>query len=52
MENSVDRAHGPVDRLLGGGLWSMVDHEQGWQPRLAEELTARHYVAQNLVVVV
>jgi hypothetical protein len=25
----VDRAHGLVDRLLGGSLWSMVDHGQG-----------------------
>jgi hypothetical protein len=41
-----------VDQLLGGGLWSMVDHGQGRQPRLVRELTARHYTARNLVVVV
>jgi hypothetical protein len=48
----VDWSHGPVDRLLGGSLWSMVDHGQGWQPRIAGEITTRHYMAQNLIAVV
>jgi hypothetical protein len=48
----MDRAHGPVGRLLGGGLWSMVDHGQGWRSRLAGKLTAWLYVARNLIAVV
>jgi hypothetical protein len=48
----VDRVHAPVDRLLGGGLWSMVDHGEGRWPRLIGELIAQHYVARNLVATV
>jgi hypothetical protein len=48
----VDRAQGPMDWMVGGGLWSMVDHGQGRWPRLAGELTARHHVARNLIATV
>jgi hypothetical protein len=48
----VDRAHGPVDQLLGGGPWSMVDHGHGRWPRLIGELTAWHYMARNLLTAV